>query len=327
MNMYDVNCFIKVVELMSFSKAAEELYISQQAVSIHIKNLEETYHVKLFERKPALKLTEPGKILLSTAYKIIQQEERMVDQLNFIGNDYHGEISIGLPPNRSAAFASGFIPLFSKKYPDLTIRLMELSSTDLFAAVKQNKIDLALPLLPSTDSIPEAYLYVPIPLEVEKCHIVISNSLLAEYFPDQYPACKKKFQAGVSLQDFAGIPMFLRPSTSRLHREIVERLSQNGTPPFIRLNTSMTSAMIPLCAEGYGMLFCPPMILQYLYEEHPKPFKSLNVFPMNDEWGMRKSILIYHKLKYISQPLSDSIQLIQENYRQHQVWFSRKFCG
>ena len=52
MNMTDIQCFIKVTELMSFTKAAEALYTSQQAVSLHIKHLENTYKVQLFERKP-----------------------------------------------------------------------------------------------------------------------------------------------------------------------------------------------------------------------------------------------------------------------------------
>lgn len=48
MNMTDIQCFIKVTELMSFTKAAEALYTSQQAVSLHIKHLENTYKVQLF---------------------------------------------------------------------------------------------------------------------------------------------------------------------------------------------------------------------------------------------------------------------------------------
>lgn len=60
MNMTDIQCFIKVTELMSFTKAAEALYTSQQAVSLHIKHLESTYKVQLFERKPSLKLTPSG---------------------------------------------------------------------------------------------------------------------------------------------------------------------------------------------------------------------------------------------------------------------------
>ena len=60
MNMTDIQCFIKVTELMSFTKAAEALYTSQQAV-IPNQTLENTYKVQLFERKPSLKLTTSDK--------------------------------------------------------------------------------------------------------------------------------------------------------------------------------------------------------------------------------------------------------------------------
>ena len=80
MNMTDIQCFIKVTELMSFTKAAEALYTSQQAVSLHIKHLENTYKVQLFERKPSLKLTTSGQALLEAARDIIERENRLINQ-------------------------------------------------------------------------------------------------------------------------------------------------------------------------------------------------------------------------------------------------------
>ena len=81
MNMTDIQCFIKVTELMSFTKAAEALYTSQQAVSLHIKHLENTYKVQLFERKPSLKLTTSGQALLEAARDIIERENRLINSL------------------------------------------------------------------------------------------------------------------------------------------------------------------------------------------------------------------------------------------------------
>ena len=147
MNMTDIQCFIKVTELMSFTKAAEALYTSQQAVSLHIKHLENTYKVQLFERKPSLKLTTSGQALLEAARDIIERENRLINQFTTMQDDFVGEIVIGLPPNRSTAFVCEFIPHFSREYPNMTIHLVEKTSPDLSAAVKNNEIDIALPLV------------------------------------------------------------------------------------------------------------------------------------------------------------------------------------
>ena len=113
MNMTDIACFIKVAECGSFTKASEELYISKQAVSLHIKHLENTYKTILFERRPCLKLTQSGKLLLDAATEIMQREALLMDELNVSRQDFRGELTIGLPANRSTAFACEFVPHFS----------------------------------------------------------------------------------------------------------------------------------------------------------------------------------------------------------------------
>lgn len=317
MNMTDVRCFIKVVELMSFSKAAEALYISQQAVSIHIKRLEESYRVRLFERKPTLKLTESGKILFDATTEIIQREEALADQLTSSQNEFYGEISIGFPPNRTAAFAAEFIPAFIGKYPNMTVHLVEKTSLLLPTAVKQNEIDLAIPLVSRYAPIPNAHLFVSLSLEIEDSYLVISDQLLEKHFGALYPACKSEFRAGVSLKDFASVPMFLRPSSSRLHEEIVSLLLQADLTPIIRIQTVVTSTLLTLCAQGYGLFFSPPMLLRHMYNEQPQHFKSLNIFPVNELRGKRESLMIYHKHKQLTRPLRDSIEIIKANYYRH----------
>ena len=139
MNMSDIHCFFAVVACGSFSKASESLYISQQAVSLHIKHLEETYNTVLFERKPALKLTPAGKILLDAANEIIQREQVLVDALENSRTNYTGELSIGLPANRSIAFANEFIPQFSSLYPNMSINLREEYSSNLTRELIRNR--------------------------------------------------------------------------------------------------------------------------------------------------------------------------------------------
>ncbi len=115
MNMTDIQCFIKVTELMSFTKAAEALYTSQQAVSLHIKHLESTYKVQLFERKPSLKLDSLRSDAFGSSTRYYRPENRLLNQFITMQDEFVGEITIGLPPNRSTAFVCGIYSAFFQR--------------------------------------------------------------------------------------------------------------------------------------------------------------------------------------------------------------------
>ncbi|MBQ8130106.1 MAG: LysR family transcriptional regulator [Clostridia bacterium] len=317
MNMTDIEYFLKVAELMSFSKAAEALFVTQQAVSLHVKHLEETYGIRLFERHPSLRLTPAGYRLIDAARDIIDRENRLVSEISNSREQFEGEISIGLPPNRSTAFVNAFFPLFSSAYPNMSLRLDERTSSKLSSAIKRNEIDLALPLQSEYTGRYDPEIFCVIPLETESLYVVISDSMLQEAFPDQYPACKTAFLSGVSLFDFARLPMFLHPASSHLHENIVEKLTLHGTPPFIRIRTSLTSSLVPLCADGYGIFFSTPMLLQHLYATSRNSFSTLNVFPIREYRNNRQTVLLYHRQKYLTKPLEDSIGMIRSIYADH----------
>lgn len=321
MNMSDAECFLKVAELMSFSKAADDLYISQQAVSSHIKRLEAHYSIRLFERRPSLKLTAEGAMLLDAVRDIMLREEILTDRLSLSRNEQFGDFSIGLPANRLAAFAAQFLPRFHETYHNMTVDLIEQPSPNLPNLVKQNRVDLALPMVFEDSAFIDPVLFDTISLEEEELYLVISDRLLRESFPDAWPHCKKSFRKGVHIRDFSEVPMFLRPDYNTLHEEIVSLLRQDGIRPVIRVKTTLTSTLLPLCAKGYGILFCAPMMLNHMYHEQPQHFTNLNAFPIRDFPKKRKSVLIYHRSKYLSRPLLDGIRIIKEIYGNHETIF------
>lgn len=317
MNMLDVKCFMKAAELKSFTKAANALYITQQAVSMHIRRLEDTYNVKLFERKPSLKLTPAGELFLEAASAIIERENRLIEQLSTSSSALHGEIAIGLPPNLSTAFISEFLPFFSDKYPNMQVRLVEKKSTDLARSIRDNEVDLALPIIHHASQIFDPDMFHVIHLEDNDYYAVVSDILMEQVYGEEYLNYKQRFFNGVSLTDIAGFPMFLHPENSALHGTIVSKIKNAGMNPFIRVKTSLTSSIVSLCTQGYGIFFSMPMILKYLYNSQPYYFSALNEFPVEELKGMRESVLLYHQQKLLTQPLLDSISIIRQLYDEH----------
>ena len=50
MDLYQLRCFLVIVETGSFTKAAERLFVSQPSLSAGIKKLEQELKVRLLER-------------------------------------------------------------------------------------------------------------------------------------------------------------------------------------------------------------------------------------------------------------------------------------
>jgi DNA-binding transcriptional LysR family regulator len=299
---------------MSFTKAAEELYISQQSVSTHIKRLEEEYHVQLFERRPALKLTAAGQTFLLFAKEIVSADQMLLDQLAAFNNEYFGTITIGLPVNRTYACAREFVPWFTERFPNMNISLYEKHSATLLEAIQRNEIDLAMVFRDSA-AVLDPLVFCSKSLGDEPLYAVISDSLMKKYFPDDFEQRKQTFRDSMPLEDIAHLPLFIRPSSSRMHLRIVEYLRGKGCHPNVLVQTASTSAMMPLCVRGYGVIFCTPMLLRMFQEDYKAYMDELNLFPVKHFERAQHALLVWTKNKYISTPIRESMDMIQDIFR------------
>ena len=74
MEIRQLNSFIKIVELQSFSRAAEALGYTQAAVTIQIRQLEQEFNTRFFDRVGRrVELTPPGKEFLVYAQEILRK--------------------------------------------------------------------------------------------------------------------------------------------------------------------------------------------------------------------------------------------------------------
>lgn len=318
MNLTSFQYFIRAAELLSFTKAAEELYISQQSMSMHIKRLEEEYHVQLFERRPALKLTAAGETLLLFAKEIVLADRILLDQLAAYNDGFYGTITIGLPVNRTHAFARDFVPRFTERFPNMNISLYEKHSSTLLDAVQRNEVDLAMVFLDSSVTAPDPLLFRYRSLGNEPLYAVISDSLLKRYFPDDFEERRQSFQKGVALEEIHQLPLFIHPESSQVHRRIAEHLRGKGYQPNILVQTASSSAMMPLCVQGHGVLFFTPMLLRMFREENPNSMDELNLFPVKRFEIAHHVMLVWHKNKYLSAPIRESMTYIEELFRKAQ---------
>lgn len=88
MTTQELECFVSVANHLSFARAARELYFSVATVSHHIQHLEDELHVTLFVRnRHGVNLTMAGRIFLTDAAAILQQEHTALDRLRDNGKN------------------------------------------------------------------------------------------------------------------------------------------------------------------------------------------------------------------------------------------------
>ncbi|WP_460557579.1 hydrogen peroxide-inducible genes activator [Ferruginibacter profundus] len=132
-----------------FATAAEHCFITQPTLSMQIQKLEETLGSKIFDRsKQPVIPTEIGEEIIQQA-RIILNEVKKIDQLiSDKQGILQGELKIGIIPTLAPYLLPLFLQPFLKKYPDVTIKVKEMTTDIIVEKLKTGRIDAGLLVTP-----------------------------------------------------------------------------------------------------------------------------------------------------------------------------------
>lgn len=153
MNFKQVETFLWVSKLLSFSKTAQQQCTTQPAISSRIAALEAELGVTLFDRDRNNKvvLTAKGHELLPYAEKIIYNTKEFTNKANKSAS-FSGVLRIGVSETVAYTWFSEFMERFQKDLPDVLIELTVDVSTGLAQQLTEGLIDIAFLLGPLSDS-------------------------------------------------------------------------------------------------------------------------------------------------------------------------------
>ena len=114
--------YVCVVKLKSFSLAAIELNISSSSVSKQVSQLEKHLGAKLLQRTTRrLFVTEVGEVYYQKCLTILAQLDEAEDLVSTLQSSTSGNLKITCNMTFGQLQLSKAIPLFMKKYPDVTL--------------------------------------------------------------------------------------------------------------------------------------------------------------------------------------------------------------
>ena len=149
MQINQINAFLAVAELESFSLAAERLHITQPAVSKRIRQLEISVGTALFDRisKRSI-LTPDGKAFRPHAERILQELKSYRFSLSRQQDSPSGSLSFATSHHIGLHRLPGTLRDFKIRYPQVDLDLHFMDSEDACVAIANNELELAIVTLP-----------------------------------------------------------------------------------------------------------------------------------------------------------------------------------
>ncbi len=302
--------FIALAEELNISKAAERLYISHQCLSKYLKNLEQAYNVTFFERTPRLSLTAAGQAYLEMLRQVQFLENNLENQLSDIRQARKGLVRFGTTEGRFRVLVPSLLSEFKRVYPEVKLETRYATSDQLCESIAKNELDMALMNRRDAGS---SQLERRTLLN-EKLYMVISDHLLAQYFPEQYPACKEAFRSGVDLVQFAKreVPFVLNYEGFNSRETLEEHLRAKGVSLNCVLEMTQQDMHFMLAARDFAACFCWAMYLPSIQQANEGNVQHLNVFPIKGLTATNQVMLVMPRGKILPAYGKDLVRLIQQ---------------
>ncbi len=262
MDLKQIESFVRVAELGSFTRAATALGMAQPLLSRHVRQLEvELHQTFLLRNGRGVSLTEAGQVLLEHGRGILHQVALAREELGSVRGALAGHVSIGLPPSLSKLIAVPLTKAFRASLPQAQLTLTEGFSVPMVEGLRAGRMDIAL-------------LYNPAPapdLEISVLHeealVLISakGTPLAPIAPIAPIASKKS----ITLAAVAALPLIV-PSRPNAFRILIDsEMMRIGCKPIITLEIDGLNAILDLVKEGLGHAVLPAYTLRNFASPHP----------------------------------------------------------
>ncbi len=231
MDLKQLEYFVQVADLGSFTRASSVLKVAQPALSRQVRALEVELHQPLFNRNGrGVTLTDAGQRLLAHGRGILQQVERAKLDLEDQRGAATGLLSIGLPPSVSRTLTAPLVEAFRARFPRATLSMVEGLSTYTLEWLQQGRVDCAVVY----NATPAAAITLQ-PVLDEKLYLVSARG-----------KARRLLGKPVTLADVAAHELVIpsRPHAIRMRLETA--LAEAGLKPQVGLEIESVPAMLDL---------------------------------------------------------------------------------
>lgn len=145
MELRHLRYFDAVATERNFTRAAERVGVAQPPLSRQIRELEEELGVELFDRTSRpIRLTEAGRLLHDQCVRILASIDRLGDTVAHLRGGSRQLFIIGVVGSILQGAMPAMIRRFRERRPEVEVELVELTTLEQVAALKDGRIDAGL---------------------------------------------------------------------------------------------------------------------------------------------------------------------------------------
>jgi LysR family transcriptional regulator, nitrogen assimilation regulatory protein len=231
--------FIRVAELGSFTRAGHALGVPQPALSRQVRLLELELRQSLLVRNGRGALpTEAGRLLLEHGRGILHQLEHAQDELGRLRGGVTGRVAIGLPPSMARVLTVPLTRVFRKALPDAQLSITEGLSGSLQEGLVNGRLDVAI-------------LYNAQSSRDIDCTALLEEDLLLVRTRKADDSAHEELPA-LGLREVSRLALVIptKPNAIRMHVEA--EMGRIGRKLKVALEIDGVTAILALVADGVG---------------------------------------------------------------------------
>ena len=245
MELRNINTFLHIAELHSFSSAARELGYSQSAVSAQIAQLEAELGTPLFDRVgKTVRLTDAGQTFQSYARTLLitaQQAKAALVPARAVS----GTLRVALADSVCSTFLPDLLQQFHALCPQVELVLHSATADEMMQWLGTNQVDLAYTL---DEPLVQPSIVRALDIPESICFVA----------PAGHPLAAKD---AVTLEELARQEFLLTERGMSYRDALDQRLAARGLAihPYIELGSA--SLLCQMVERGMGLSFLPEYIV------------------------------------------------------------------
>jgi DNA-binding transcriptional LysR family regulator len=278
MDFDQIETFLEVAKLSSFSRAAERRFRTQPAISSQIRSLEEEVGAKLLDRSGGrVAVTAAGKVFQKYAEETIEQRRVMLIALAEMHRIPRGEIVVSANEGTCLHILPEVFAEFKRQYPSVAVNVKRSEHQKILEALIENSCDFGVVSMPIKD---KRYTVVPI----HKDELVVIT-------PVKHPLAGR---GEATLADIAQFPLLL-PKLGRTRDTLEALFHERHLKPIISMELDSSELTKRFVVADVGISFIPRSNVA----EDLKT-KTLSALKITDIVLQRDLALVFRKDKALS---------------------------
>lgn len=246
MDIKQLEYFIRVAELGSFTKAATALRVSQPVLSRYVRRLEVELKTHLLYRNGhGVTPTESGKRLLAHGKGILHQVDLARHTLREDETSPGGKVVVGLPPSVGKLLTVRLVSQFRERFPKAALGIVEGLTATLHEWLLLGRLDVAV-------------LYNPTPTP----HLSYEHASSENLYLMSSATASSGLPARVRMRDLSRFPLIIPSRPNALRTLIESECSRHHVPLDIVLEIDAIISVLDLVERGAGHAILPQYAIQ-----------------------------------------------------------------